>query len=88
MKYPTKVMRPNSADIEYRNEALALIKKHLTPDTADRFLALASQMVGQILALQDQRKMTRDMALQIVMDNIELGNSGVINSLMQSKGKA
>jgi hypothetical protein len=83
-----KRMIPTDADKSLRAEIMALVKRHLTPDTGERVLAIAAQVVGQALALQDQRTMTKDRALQIVMANIEAGNAGVIESLTNTKGRA
>ena len=86
--FPMKRMEPGDADKRLHADIAALIKRHLSPDTSDRVLAIASQVVGQVLAMQDQRKMTKDMALQIVMENIEAGNQAVIASLQNTKGSA
>lgn len=79
---------PTEADRALHADIAALIKRHLTPDTAERVLAIASQVVGQVLALQDQRTMTREMAMQVVMSNIETANAAVIARLLDSKGTA
>lgn len=79
---------PTAADDAMRADILALIKRHLTPDTSDRFLAIAAQVVGQAMALQDQRKMTVQMAWDLILVNIEAGNLGVIESLHDTKGNA
>lgn len=47
-------------------------------------LAVMAQIVGMFVALQDQRKMTPDMAMQIVGSNLELGNQRVIQELQSS----
>ena len=51
-------------------------------------LAVTSHLVGQIIALQDQTKITSKMALEIVSANIEKGNSEVIEPLLTIKGNA
>ena len=38
-------------------------------------LAIASNLVGKLIALQDQRTMTREMALELVARNIEAANA-------------
>lgn len=72
---------PTAAHLAFRNDALEVLRKHGALLPAPDMLAMASHMVGQIIAMQDQRKMTREMALKILMQNIEQGNSEVINSL-------
>lgn len=85
---PMKRFQPNTADHVLHRDIADLIKRHLTPDTSQRVLAIAAQIVGQVLAMQDQRKMTSEMAMQIVIQNIEIGNQGVIDSLHATKGQA
>lgn len=56
---------------------------------SEEILAIVSIIVGMVLALQDQRTMTRERALQIVMRNIEVGNARMIEqSLGNTKGEA
>ncbi len=50
--------------------------------TSDEALALCAYMTGAAIANQDQRSMTRDMAMQIVIANIEAGNQRVIDELL------
>ena len=85
---PIKSVEPNAADTALRDDIMALIKKHLTPDTADRVLAIAAQVVGQSIALQDQRTMTHDRIWALVTANIEHGNRMVIALLHETKGSA
>ena len=70
---PMKTLKPSPELVAYVNDLKAVIGKHQHL-TADRMLAGASQLVGNLIALQDQRKMTPDMALAVVQENIEEGN--------------
>lgn len=88
MPDPMKSFTPNAADQALHRDIADLIKRHLTPDTQQRVLAIAAQVVGQVLAMQDQRTMTPDRAMQVVIANIEIGNKGVIDSLHNTKGTA
>ena len=45
-------------------------------------LAIASNMVGKILAMQDQRRYTPETAMEIVIKNIEEGNRQAIAALV------
>jgi hypothetical protein len=51
-------------------------------------LALASQIVGNLIALQDQRAVTPDQALDVVWSNINLGNQAMIAGLLNPAGAA
>lgn len=81
MNVPTKRTTPKPAVIEMRTAIVAVMKKYGDKLDAQEILALLAHMVGQAIALQDQRKMTRDMALQIVIENIEQGNQEVLDGL-------
>ncbi len=83
-----KRVEPTSADKALRDDIMALIQRHLTPDTSDRVLAIAAQVVGQCIAMQDQRTMTHQMVWKIVGENIEAGNRDVIETLNYTKGSA
>ena len=65
-----------------------VLKKYADKLTAAEMLAIVSNMVGKLLAQQDQRKMSAEQALQIVRANIEIGNRQMIDELMNSKGSA
>lgn len=64
-----------------RQAILAAIRPYADKLGAPGMLAVASALVGQLIALQDQRTMTRKMALEIVAANIEGANQEVIDGL-------
>lgn len=66
-------------------ELIELMRKweHLGAPT---MLAVAANMIGKMMALQDQRKMTPDMAMEIVAKNIEIGNAQVLAQLQNASG--
>lgn len=78
-----KSIKPTREQIAFRDDMIAALRrhKHLRPD---EMLAVAAHFVGQLLAMQDQRKLTPAMAMQIVASNIEAGNMGVIDDLAGS----
>lgn len=78
-----KSIKPTREQIAFRDDMLAALRRHqhLRPD---EMLAVASHFVGQLVAMQDQRKLTPAMAMQIVASNIEAGNQGVIEELSGS----
>lgn len=81
-------LKITEADKKLHADICDFIKAHLIPDTSERALAIASQIVGQILALQDQRTMTSDKGLDLILVNIELGNQQVIKDLRSAGGRA
>lgn len=69
-------------------EMAALMGRHGDAVTAEEMLAIGANMVGKLMALQDQRTMTRERALEIVIQNIESGNQQAVDELMKSRGSA
>lgn len=66
----------------------ALVNKHAGKLSALELLAVASNMLGKLVALQDQREVTPATAMEVVARNIEQGNQQVLAQLAQSKGRA
>lgn len=58
-----------------------LLKKHSENVSALEMLAIAANLVGKLVALQDQRSTTPAGALDVVAKNIEAGNLTVIQQL-------
>lgn len=72
---------------EVANQDLcALIRKHADEVTSVELLALAANMVGKLVALQDQRSVSPELAMEIVAANLECGNKQVIDWLASAKG--
>lgn len=64
------------------------LKAQIPPNMPSQdILAIVSQFVGQLIALQDQRQMTPDQAMQLVGQNIEIGNQAAILTLMDTEGE-
>lgn len=82
----TSVHKPSDTHRQFRDDLIEVLRKHGERLSAQEMLALASHLVGQLIAMQDKRAMTREMALGIVGQNIELGNQEVIHSLLNSRG--
>jgi hypothetical protein len=74
-------------EVLYR-DLCKLVGKHGDKVDALEMLAIAANMIGKLIALQDQRKVTREMALEIVTKNIEYGNRQVIDQVLHTKGSA
>lgn len=63
-----------------------LLDKHADKMTAMEVLAIAANLVGKLIAFQDQRCVTPAGAMEIVHRNIEEGNRQALEHL--SKGAA
>ena len=64
----------------------SLVNRHADKLDAAQLLAVAANMVGKLVAMQDQRKYTPQMAMAIVADNIAHGNAAMVAELHKSKG--
>jgi hypothetical protein len=64
----------------------ALIAKHAGKLSPLELLAVAGNMVGKLMALQDQRTTTAAKAIETLNANIEAGNKQVVDELMGVKG--
>ena len=71
-KEPPRMAEPRHE--AFYQDFVALVAKHGALLGADEMLAIASNAVGKLVALQDQRVMTGEAAMKIVADNIEKGN--------------
>jgi NADH:ubiquinone oxidoreductase subunit E len=58
---------------------------HLSPQ---EILAVTSQLVGMLVAVQDQTRFTPDQVMEVVAANIESGNREVVASLLDPQGSA
>jgi hypothetical protein len=68
--------QPTPQQLAFRNALLETFRK----------LAVASHFVGQLIALQDQRRFTSATVMELVTRNVEQGNQDAINSLMNTGG--
>lgn len=66
----------------------ALINKHADKMGALEILAVAANMIGKLVALQDQRRITQSEAMEIVATNIEEGNRQVLEQVGKTQGSA
>lgn len=80
---PMKSVKPSARHLKIRDELIASMRKHMGDMPAEEILAIVSYTVGQLLAFQDQRKITPDMAMQIVSSNIEAGNRDAIEQIFK-----
>lgn len=71
---------------EYNDAMIAVLAQFKDKLSSMEMLAIASNFVGRLIALQDQRNVTKEMAMDIVGKNIEAGNAEMINSLLRSEG--
>ena len=66
--------------------AVDLIAAATALGAIDQMLAIASHFVGQLIALQDHRKVTPQEAMQIVTANLAEGNRSIVQQLLGKTG--
>lgn len=82
-------MRTNPNHEVAFQDLCGLVSRHADRLSALELLAVASNMIGKLLiALQDQRTITSEAAMNIVMRNIEIGNQQAFAELLETKGSA
>lgn len=69
-------------------ELIALCRRCADNMTPLEILAVAANMVGKIIAMQDQRTTTPEMAMKVVSRNIEVGNAQALAEISSSHGQA
>lgn len=84
----TKIVQTSKEHTAFRDDMLKVLKKHQHMDP-QAMLAVASNLVGQLIAMQDQRKLSPDAVMEVVQSNIELGNAAAIATIFgEVKGTA
>lgn len=63
-----------------------LVNRHASKLPSLELLAVAANMLGKLIALQDQRTISPSRAMEIVAQNIEHGNKQVLDELGKSRG--
>ena len=86
MKTKLHVASPQH-EVAYQ-DLVALVRRHAEHLSSVEMLAIAANMLGKLVAYQDQRTITPAMAMEVVAQNIEEGNRQAIAKIQQSKGSA
>lgn len=69
-------------------EICKLVNKHGDSVSSLELLAIAANMVGKLIALQDQRTVTTDYAMYVVLENLSYGNMQALEQISSTKGSA
>ena len=86
MNLPMKSTAPTEQQLAFRRSLEASIADHGKTLDAIELLAVLSHLVGQVIALQDQRAWTPETVMELVSSNIEQGNQEVISRLLSETG--
>lgn len=84
----TKTKAPTVQMEAFRNDLLAVLNKHAGALDASEMMALAAYTTGQIMAMQDARKWTPALAMEVVAKNLEAGNAQAIAESAKWMGQA
>jgi uncharacterized lipoprotein YehR (DUF1307 family) len=79
-----KIVEANDAHKVAFEDLGNLLAKHGQKVDAAQMLAIAANMIGKMIALQDERTMTSERALEIVRLNLQKGNVEAM-ALIQGK---
>jgi hypothetical protein len=79
-----RTIEPTDQHRAFRKSMEQCIAEHGATLDAAEILALLAQLVGQVIALQDQRKVTPEMAMQCVIKNMQQGNEQAMQSLLSA----
>lgn len=85
---PLKKVRASQAHHDFHIEFSTLLQKYLSHEPPHVILAIVSQIVGHVIALQDRDLMTPEQAIILVQRNIEAGNAEAVAKMMETKGSA
>ena len=77
---------PTREMTRFRDDLAKLLGKYSGRLQADAMLALSAYLTGQIVAFQDQRKMSPEQAMHLVTANLQLGNDAAVADLMSAGG--
>ena len=83
-----QVEKPRKMHKKLSRDLRLLIHKYMPEEASPELvLAIASQVVGQLLAMQDQRKHTAAQMVELIQANIEAGNQQFVVELMEADGQ-
>jgi hypothetical protein len=77
-----RIITLNERHLRYRAAVLAAMRAEGDDLSAEEVLALTAHVIGQLVALQDQRTMSPARAMAIISRNIVQGNAEVVEGLL------
>lgn len=77
----TRVMMAKPEHKIVFDDLIALCSKHADKVTKLELLAVAANMLGKLVALQDQRYVSSQKAMAVVIENMQAGNGEAVASL-------
>ncbi|WP_421981322.1 hypothetical protein [Roseibium sp.] len=77
---------PKEKHFMLRQELVSVLRRHQDTLCPAELLAVSSQLVGNLIALQDETRLSPDFAMEIVLRNIEEGNRAAIADVKLQTG--
>ncbi|MET1413540.1 hypothetical protein ABVF61_14800 [Roseibium sp. HPY-6] len=79
---------PSNTHFTLRQELVGVLGRYQDTLCPAELLAVSSQLVGNLIALQDETRMSPETAMEIVLQNIEEGNRAAIADLEETTDAA
>lgn len=86
MEIKTKSVKPNERHLKFRKALENAIRDGGSELQADEILAITAHFVGQLIALQDQRKYNSEIIMELITENIQKGNGEAVDKLIHETG--
>jgi hypothetical protein len=80
------IIKARDVHQRFNQELIALLRKYTGELTAEEVLAIVSQLLGKVAAMQDCRTATAEKVMQTIMNNIEIGNHEAVEELLGEPG--
>lgn len=77
----TKLLKAKPEHEVAYQDICSLVNKHADNIDSLELLAIAANMLGKLIALQDSTKYTHEEVMKIVTENIEYGNRQVLEKV-------
>lgn len=74
----------NEKHIALKNAVLNAAGPYINELPANEVLAIFSQLVGMLIAMQDQTKYSNDAVFRLIEANIEIGNQSVLATMFDN----
>ena len=81
------IVKTTTVHKEFKQDLAKFLETYDDKLSAEEMLAVTSQVVGMMVAMQDQTRFTPVQVMEMVSKNIETGNAAAISELLNSKGK-
>lgn len=75
-------IQPNEFHVAMYAELIGVLRKYLSDVTAEEVLAVTSNLVGKVMAMQNSATMPPERAMAILLRNVRIGNQEMVDALI------